>query len=682
MPRISVVVPIHDVESYLATCLQSLARQSFTDLEVLMVDDGSTDRSPGIAARFAERDRRFRLLRQANAGLGAARNTGIEAATGELLAFADSDDVVPPRAYERLLDSLDHTGSDFASGNVLRLDRQGTTQAQFLARTFSCTRTGAHVTRCRPLLADRTAWNKLWRRSFWDAQGLRFPEGVVHEDIPVTLPAHLAARSVDVLASPVYHWRLREDGAPSITQRRLEHRVLRDRLAAIRHVRRHFAERGTARLCRWYDASLLADDLRLHLDLLHEADDAYRATFMSAAGELLADAPARICDGLSAIDRVKWRLVALGRLDELVEVLRFQRGPRRDGPPVRRRLRYYGRYPHRDDLPRATYRLGRRDEDLALRAHLDDLRRDGSRLRLRGHAYIAGLGAPAAGAQRTALAAVRPGRLRPVRSPLAGLRLPTAPARRTDLPASGVDIAWSGFEATLDPEALRVRGAWVDGTWDIHAVTRHGMLRRRRARFVLDSAALLGAIDLPVAGDAHVRARVTPDGAVRIDVRTRWARLCELTRIGAELELRGEGCVDPGADWTIVLERRSDGERLSGPARLERDGTRRRFLARASLLALAGAPPSLEATAAGTGALHEMWELQLVGGGRRYPLSVPQELAGAAWPAGGAEVSMVRTRSGDAALVVCAPATALAAGAPPPAFAGEAAFDLPLAARA
>jgi CDP-glycerol glycerophosphotransferase len=145
-------------------------------------------------------------------------------------------------------------------------------QAQFLARTFAQTRLRTHVSRCRPLLADRTAWNKLLRRSFWDAHGFRFPEGVVHEDIPVALPAHHLATSVDVIAAPVYQWRLREDGALSITQRRLEHRVLRDRLDAIESVRAHLAEHATLKLRRWYDASIVADDLRLHLNLLDEAD--------------------------------------------------------------------------------------------------------------------------------------------------------------------------------------------------------------------------------------------------------------------------------------------------------------------------------------------------------------------------------------------------------------------------
>ena len=281
MTRISVVVPIYNVEAYLQPCLRSIAAQTFTDLDVVMVDDGSTDGSGRIADEFASGDERFRLVRQANGGLSSARNTGIEESAGEFLAFVDSDDVLPADAYERLLGALDETGSDFATGNVHRLDGAATTQAPFLARAFARTRLRTHVTRFRPLLADRTAWNKLYRRSFWDRHGYRFPEGRLYEDIPVTLPAHFAARAVDVLADPVYFWRVRRSGGEqSITQRRLEQRALLDRLAAIEEVRDHLARNGPRRGLRWYEQSAVADDLRLYLDLLDEADDDYRALFL------------------------------------------------------------------------------------------------------------------------------------------------------------------------------------------------------------------------------------------------------------------------------------------------------------------------------------------------------------------------------------------------------------------
>jgi glycosyltransferase involved in cell wall biosynthesis len=334
VPRISVVVPIYDVEAYLRESLESLAAQTVRDFEVVMVDDGSTDGSAAIAEEFVARDRRFRLLSRPNGGLSRARNTGIADARGELLAFLDSDDLLPPDAYERLLGALEQTGSDFASGNVHRLTTWGESQTRFLAEAFATSRLKTHVTEFRPLLADRTAWNKLWRRSFWGDR--RFPEGVVHEDIPVVLPAHFEARSVDVIAEPVYLYRVREG---SITQRRLEPTVLLDRLAAIEHVSDWLAQHGPPDAQRWYHEHVLHDDLRLHLEVLDRADAAYRELFLDRVNAFLDRVEPDLLDD-------DWRLVRRRAMPELVERVRAEnratlkmRLARRVPVRYRRRLR-------------------------------------------------------------------------------------------------------------------------------------------------------------------------------------------------------------------------------------------------------------------------------------------------------------------------------------------------------
>src|SRR5919199_767079 len=155
MPRISVVVPVYNVEPYLATCLDSLVAQTVDDFEVVMVEDGSTDNSPAIAAEYAERDARFRVLAQPNGGLGKARNTGSDAATGEFLSFVDSDDLLTPNALALLLGALDQTGSDFATGNVQRLTPGGIRPVHFLVDAFDKTRLQTHISKHRALVAHR-----------------------------------------------------------------------------------------------------------------------------------------------------------------------------------------------------------------------------------------------------------------------------------------------------------------------------------------------------------------------------------------------------------------------------------------------------------------------------------------------------------------------------------------------
>ena len=342
-------------------CLASLRAQTFADLEVVMVDDGSPDGSAAIAARVAAEDPRFALLRQENAGLGAARNAGVARATGELLMFVDSDDRLPPDAIARLAASLDRTGSDFATGNIHRFDSSGQWPAAFLKRTFSRRRRATHVTRFPWLLSDRMAQNKLWRRSFWDAHGLAFPVGVVHEDIPVVVPAHFLARAVDVLTEPVYLYREREDGSRSITDRRAELPVLLDRLRAVETVDGWLRANGPPGAARRYARSVVEEDLRYHVDVLDEADAEYREVFLERANAFLAAAGPGVEDGLPAIQRLKWHLVRQRRLPELLEVVAFHKAHPGGGPKRRIGLRVYGDYPYLDDpvlgIPRSVYRL-------------------------------------------------------------------------------------------------------------------------------------------------------------------------------------------------------------------------------------------------------------------------------------------------------------------------------------
>lgn len=361
MPQISVVVPIYDVAPYLEDCLSSIAAQTVTDLEVVIVDDGSPDGSAAIAHRFAAGDPRFRVLSQPNGGLGAARNAGVAACGGDYLAFVDGDDQLVPDALERMRDALQATGSAFATGNVLRFDDDRRWPAQFLAKTFLRQRLRTHVTRFDWLIVDRMAANKLWRRAFWDEQRLRFPEDMLHEDIPVVVPAQFLAHSVDVLRGPVYLYREREGQVASITGRRAHLRSLRDRVAAVEHVDGFLADRGERRARELYQRSVVGDDLRYHLDVLEDGDAAYRALFLELAGRFLERAVDGVEDELPAIQRLKWHLVRRGRMDELIEVLRFQREELPRNPKVWSRGRAYGDYPFLDDpalgIPRSVYRL-------------------------------------------------------------------------------------------------------------------------------------------------------------------------------------------------------------------------------------------------------------------------------------------------------------------------------------
>ncbi|MEU0574871.1 glycosyltransferase family 2 protein [Dermacoccus nishinomiyaensis] len=216
-PLLSVVVPFYNVEAYIGDCLESIRTQLLDDIEVVMVDDGSKDGSIEVAQRYVDMDPRFRLVRQENQGLGPARNTGTAHAQGKYLTFVDSDDLVAPRAYTLMVDSLEETGSSFAAGNAYRFSStKGVYQSWTHRQPFGKTKIATTIDETPVLMRDRMIWNKVYRRSFWDAGGYEFP-AIRYEDYMVTLRAYLEAPSVDVFSDHVYFWRDRESG-DSITQ--------------------------------------------------------------------------------------------------------------------------------------------------------------------------------------------------------------------------------------------------------------------------------------------------------------------------------------------------------------------------------------------------------------------------------------------------------------------------------
>ncbi|HIZ47568.1 MAG TPA: glycosyltransferase [Candidatus Gemmiger excrementavium] len=122
MPAISVIIPVYKVEPYLDACVSSVVGQTFSDLEILLVDDGSPDRCPELCDTWAQKDPRVRVIHQENGGLSAARNTGIEAAKGEFLAFVDSDDMLEPDALRRAWEAQREYGADLVIINVVYVD--------------------------------------------------------------------------------------------------------------------------------------------------------------------------------------------------------------------------------------------------------------------------------------------------------------------------------------------------------------------------------------------------------------------------------------------------------------------------------------------------------------------------------------------------------------------------------
>ncbi|MGH3330262.1 MAG: glycosyltransferase family 2 protein, partial [Nocardioidaceae bacterium] len=201
-------------------CLESLAAQTVGRMEIVIVDDGSVDGSAVVAQRFAEQHGNVCLVKQEHLGTGAARNAGVRHASGTFLAFCDSDDEVPPGAYDRLVDALTSSGSDIAVGSVALQEKGLFREPSWARRSNSDRRLGVGLADVPDTVANLLPGTRVFRRSFWDEANLCFSEGDDHGDAVTMVRALLVARRLDVVPAVVYRWRRREDGR-SLLQRDL-----------------------------------------------------------------------------------------------------------------------------------------------------------------------------------------------------------------------------------------------------------------------------------------------------------------------------------------------------------------------------------------------------------------------------------------------------------------------------
>lgn len=183
-PLISIIVPVYNAEPYLDNCLDSIAAQTWENLEVWLVDDGSTDASPALCDARAAADSRFHVLHQANAGVSAARNAALERATGQYLQFVDGDDYLPSTATERLVRTAGATGADLVIGRFWRV--AGTRKALqghirregvFTRREFA-----EEMLKAPANFYYGVLWNKLYRRDLIRMAQIRFENVVFAED--------------------------------------------------------------------------------------------------------------------------------------------------------------------------------------------------------------------------------------------------------------------------------------------------------------------------------------------------------------------------------------------------------------------------------------------------------------------------------------------------------------------
>lgn len=209
-PKLSIIVPVYNVENYLRKCLDSILNQTLTDIEVICVNDGSPDNSGEILKEYQKADNRVIIIEQENSGLGAARNTGISAARGEYIGFVDSDDFIDPTMYEKMCTKAYAQNADVVLCNIYLYYTDSGATTVFRDNTFyeNMSKTGSFTAVEHPrILQFIGVWDRIYRRSFIEKERLRNPEKRIYEDVLFSVQTSVLAARIAIVNEPLYYYR-------------------------------------------------------------------------------------------------------------------------------------------------------------------------------------------------------------------------------------------------------------------------------------------------------------------------------------------------------------------------------------------------------------------------------------------------------------------------------------------
>ena len=221
MPEISVIVPVYNVEKYIKQCLDSILNQTFSDFELICVNDGTLDNSRLILEEYKEKDSRIIIIDKENGGLSSARNAGMKAAKGRFISFVDSDDWIEPDMLENLYQNITSLDTDISICAVHLYDDEKKTvkddEAYFnlsvFPESFDNRAFSYKDTRDFTMNVPVMAWNKLYRRSLIEECSAAFPEGKIFEDGPFFFSIYFKTKKVSIVRKPLYFYRINREGS-------------------------------------------------------------------------------------------------------------------------------------------------------------------------------------------------------------------------------------------------------------------------------------------------------------------------------------------------------------------------------------------------------------------------------------------------------------------------------------
>lgn len=248
---ISVIVPVYKIEAYIGECVESLINQTYRNLEIILVNDGSPDSCGDLCEQYAKTDKRIRVLHKVNGGLSDARNHGIKEAHGTYISFIDGDDFIDISFYETMMEIAQKSSCDIIECYSVKFKDGDTPKAIYKAEHHSLTPTEWLTESNLGEFLSCVVWNKIYKRTLFD--GIEFPVGRHYEDEATTYKVVYKANGIERVSSALYFYRQREG---SITQSEKSLKEIKEQYKALEEKFEFFEKNGETTIAKFSQAKL------------------------------------------------------------------------------------------------------------------------------------------------------------------------------------------------------------------------------------------------------------------------------------------------------------------------------------------------------------------------------------------------------------------------------------------
>lgn len=266
MAEFSIIVPVYNVEKEIRKCLDSIKNQTYGDFEVLCVDDCGKDSSMDIVREYAQKDNRFKILtHEHNRGVSAARNTGLDNASGEYTMFVDSDDWLETNALEIIKDNFDKSKSEVIVFNIYNCYPDGKKE---INDTTNFKKTQVLLTENNLNTFIGVVWNRAYKTSLINDNHIRFPEGMIIEDSDFTFKISMHLKSVFIIEDVLYNYLRNREGSYT-TEDAVNNRI-KDEITVISNCWRYAKSLGRERYYRKYFLKLIGTTTKKILGITHK----------------------------------------------------------------------------------------------------------------------------------------------------------------------------------------------------------------------------------------------------------------------------------------------------------------------------------------------------------------------------------------------------------------------------